>query len=664
MRSAPAGEHDGPAAWSLDLRTGELRSSAARAQMLGYDALSVPQSPEWWDSLLHTDERIAVHTARARHIDGEGCGYKSEYRARRQDGSWAWLLEVGCIERDRSGRARRVAGVLLDISIDREGRFRLQQRLERLRTVFDYTYQLAALLSRDGVLLETNRTSLKSAGIALDAAVGRPLWQTPFWTQQPEAQIARLRDGIERAGRGEFVRFQYQPHGPGRDARMVDFSLLPVFDDDGAVLWILAEGRDVTEVVYAHRALRTLEDRLAVAASSANLGLWDFNPHTGESWVNDRWWTMLGYEPHEMQPSLECWQALVHPDDLVPALAVINPSQPAPGGFRTELRMRCKDGSWRWIHCSGRPVESDGGGQPRRIAGVQLDVTERKEAERRLATAERLESVGKLAAGVAHEINTPIQFVSDSLHFIRDAAHELLQLTGGLRSMAAADAANSNRVAALSADLPYLAEHLPKAIERSLDGLQRVAEIVGSMRELAYPDRPEMADVDLNHLIRIALVVARSEYKPVAEVELDLSPLPAVRCHGGELNQVLLNLLVNAAHAVAAAVDGSAHKGLITVASRLDGDSVLISVADSGTGIAEDIRHRIFEPFFTTKEVGRGTGQGLALSHNIIVKRHRGTIDFHSEVGKGTVFFVRLPLDCQGERAPQQPLQQAPEQAA
>jgi PAS domain S-box-containing protein len=653
-QSVPAMSYSGPATWSLDLASGELRSSAARALMMGYEPGEVGSSTDWWDGLLHPDERIAVHTARSRHIQGVGGGYKSEYRAQRRDGSWAWLLEVGCIERDSAEQAVRVSGVLLDITVERQEQFRLQQRLERLRTVFDYTYQFAGLLSRDGVLLESNRTALKAAGVTLNDAVGKLFWETPFWAQQPQAEIARLREGIERAGRGEFVRFQYQTEQPLGTVRIVDFSLLPVFDDDGQVVWILSEGRDVTDIVNAHKALRTLEDRLAVATSSANLGLWDVNLHSGDAWLNDRWWTMLGYEPNELSRSYDVWRELLHPDDLLPALAVLQHRGGAQAEFRIEYRMRSKDGSWRWIHCCGRTVATNELGEPQRVAGVHLDVTERKEAEIRLASAERLESVGKLAAGVAHEINTPIQFVNDSVYFIRDAVNELLQLTGRLSAVAARDAANADAVAAIGADVPYFRQQLPKALERSLDGLKRVAEIVSSMRELAHPDRPEMSEVDINHVIRNALVVARAEYKYVAEVATDLAPLPPVRCHGGELNQVILNLLVNASHAIADIVGGSGNRGLISVSTRLDGDAVLISVADTGGGIPENIRHRIYEPFFTTKEVGRGTGQGLAISHNIIVKRHGGSIDCHSEIGKGTEFQLRLPRDCRRETGREQ----------
>ena len=641
----------GPATWSLDLTTGELHSSPARALMMGYDPKSVVPTTEWWDRALHADERLAVHTARARHLQGTGSGYRSEYRVQRQDGEWLWLLEVGCIERDPSGVATRVHGVLLDITVDREAQFRTQERLERLSTIFDYTHQLSGLLSPDGTLLEINRSSLRIAEVSRCEALGRPLWETPIWMRLAAVDTERLRDGVARAARGESVRFQMQVESPqGGPKRIVDFSLSPVFGDDGAVTSILSEGRDVTDIVSAQQALRTLEDRLAVAANTANLGLWDVDLRTGDSWHNDRCWTMLGYEPHEVPRGRDHWLSMLHPDDLAPTIALMRQRSDVAGDFRAEYRMRAKDGSWRWIHCCGR-TDTGARNNEKRMAGVHLDVTERKEAEMRLHSAERLESVGKLAAGVAHEINTPVQFVSDSIYFVRDGLYELLALIERLRSIATRDQCNVNSVAALSAHLPYLVENLPKALERSLDGLKRVSEIVSSMRELAHPDRLEMSDIDVNHVIRNALVVARSEYKYVAEIETDLTPLPPIRCHAGELNQVILNLVVNASHAIAEAVGGSERKGTIKVSSRVDGDAVLISICDTGVGIPENIRHRIFEPFFTTKEVGRGTGQGLAISHNIIVKRHGGSIDFESTLGQGTVFHVRLPCDSRNGRS-------------
>jgi len=280
------------------------------------------------------------------------------------------------------------------------------------------------------------------------------------------------------------------------------------------------------------------------------------------------------------------------------------------------------------------------------IIGVGFDITERKLAEQRLAASEHLESIGRLAAGVAHEINTPIQYLNDSVYFIRDAMQDLL-------------AHNAKLAAALPVapepdeDIEDLKRELPPALDRVVDGLARIAEIVRSMKEFSHVDQREMARIDLNRAINSTLVIARSEYKYIAELKTDFQELPLVTCHGGQVNQVVLNLVVNAAHAIADKnkAMGTTEKGLITVTTRIEEGFAVISIGDTGGGIPDAIRKRIFEPFFTTKEVGRGTGQGLSIAHNVI-KSHGGKLDFVTELGKGTTFNVRLPLgDAEQESA-------------
>jgi signal transduction histidine kinase len=180
------------------------------------------------------------------------------------------------------------------------------------------------------------------------------------------------------------------------------------------------------------------------------------------------------------------------------------------------------------------------------------------------------------------------------------------------------------------------------ALDRARDGLGRVAAIVRSMKEFAHPDRKEMAQVDINQAVSSTLVIASNEYKYVAEVETDFSTLPPVNCFAGEINQVVLNLIVNAAHAISDVVKGTANKGKIRVATRVLGDQVEIAITDTGKGIPVDVRSRIFDPFFTTKEVGKGTGQGLAIARSVIVDKHGGTLHFETEVGQGTSFYIRL----------------------
>jgi PAS domain S-box-containing protein len=272
------------------------------------------------------------------------------------------------------------------------------------------------------------------------------------------------------------------------------------------------------------------------------------------------------------------------------------------------------------------------------LIGVGFDITERKFAEQRLASSEKLESIGRLAAGVAHEINTPIQFLNDSIFFIREAMEDLLAHNAKLTAMLPVPPEPDREIEDLKAELP-------PALDRVADGLARIAEIVRSMKEFSHSDQAEMCPVDLNRAIRSTLVIASTEYKYVADVVMDLAPdLPPVTCHGSQINQVVLNLVVNAAHAIGDVVKGTPNKGRITVRTEVLDGFVTISVSDTGGGIPEAIRKRIFDPFFTTKEVGRGTGQGLSIAHNAI-KAHGGRFEFDTEIGKGTTFNVRLPLD-------------------
>jgi PAS domain S-box-containing protein len=288
---------------------------------------------------------------------------------------------------------------------------------------------------------------------------------------------------------------------------------------------------------------------------------------------------------------------------------------------------------------------------------IAIDIRDRKQLEMELHQAQKLESVGRLAAGVAHEINTPAQFVSDSVQFLKDGMSGLLGLVATYRSLhRAVMTGASTHEAALEvvraehdADLDYLIENVPSAIDRSIDGLGRVTAIVKSMKDFAHPDRKEMVAVDLNHGIQSTLNITRNEFKYVADLQTDFGPLPPVICHGGDINQVVLNIVVNAAHAIGDVVGATGRRGLISVETRVDGSFVLIRISDTGTGIPEAIRDRVFDPFFTTKDVGKGTGQGLAIARAIVIDKHRGQFSFETELGLGTSFTIRLPID--GPRA-------------
>ena len=287
------------------------------------------------------------------------------------------------------------------------------------------------------------------------------------------------------------------------------------------------------------------------------------------------------------------------------------------------------------------------------IQSLHDEMEHRMRVEVELRQVHKLESVGRLAAGVAHEINTPVQFVSDSVQFVRNSVIDLFDVVHKLEAVqrSVLDGAPSREAAALAAnasdtaDLPYLAENVPLALDRALDGLGRVTTIVRSMKVFAHPDSTDMEIADLNQAIQSTLTMAHSEYRQFAELDTEFGELPPVRCYVGELNQAVLNLVVNAAHAIEDVVHDTGSRGRITVRTQRDGDDAVISIADTGTGIPEAIRDRIFDPFFTTKQVGRGSGQGLAIVRSVIVDKHHGRLTFETELGKGTRFHVRLPIE-------------------
>ncbi len=292
---------------------------------------------------------------------------------------------------------------------------------------------------------------------------------------------------------------------------------------------------------------------------------------------------------------------------------------------------------------------------------LQSQMSERAEAEmerdeltHQLMQAQKLEAVGQLAAGIAHEINTPTQFVGDNTRFLKESFHDLNPLLEKASRLAEAVCAGTAtpllgkefQEGFDGADTAYLVTEVPRAIEQSLDGIERIRRIVLAMKEFSHPGVEGMTSIDINRAIASTITVATNEWKYVAEIQTDFdSTLPPVPCLPGEINQVILNVIVNAAHAIADALgDNKQSRGTIAICTRRDGDFAEIRISDTGTGIPVAVREKVFDPFFTTKEVGKGTGQGLSIAYAVVVKKHGGTLDFESAAGRGTTFVIRLPL--------------------
>ncbi len=413
---------------------------------------------------------------------------------------------------------------------------------------------------------------------------------------------------------------------------------------------------EIAERERAEAALRDSEVRYRIMFERSPLPMWLFDPETLKFLeVNHEAVRMYGYSRDEFLSKTLCDIQPGYADAFALAEAVSN--GPASSSSPI-LEHKRKDGTLIEVELTSHKIEWNG--TPAHLV-LANDVTARRKAERekesmevQLRHAQKLESIGQLAAGIAHEINTPTQYIGDNVRFLGDSFRDLQALLEKHELLLAA-AESSRFEPRLTAevreqeetsDAEYLMKEFPRAVEQTLEGVDRVTTIVRAMKEFSHPGTKQKAPANLNDAIRSTITVSRSEWKYVAELDLDLDPgLPLVPCLLGDFNQVVLNLVVNAAHAIQEVKMPDGPKGRITVRTRtVESGWAEISVSDTGSGIPEGARPRIFDPFFTTKQVGKGTGQGLAIARSVVVDKHGGSIHFETELGRGTTFYVRLPL--------------------
>lgn len=317
-----------------------------------------------------------------------------------------------------------------------------------------------------------------------------------------------------------------------------------------------------------------------------------------------------------------------------------------------DIRYTRADGAEGYLGMTINPVldernEFDG------VIIIGTDLTSKKILESQLSQAQKLEAVGQLAAGIAHEINTPTQYVGDNIEFLEDAFKDIFGILQPLSAQnepkepeKAAQTMDTLNKMIRDADVEFLMQEIPLSIKQSKEGIQRVAEIVKSMKQFAHPGGDEKSPLDINQAVRDTILVCRNEWKYYSDVQTELDPeLPPVSCYQGEIKQVLLNIIVNAAQAIEDSLDTEGDKkGTILVQTRKDGDWAEIKIADDGPGMPPEVKDRVFDPFFTTKEVGKGTGQGLNLAYRTVVQKHQGSLWVESEEGQGAAFIIRLPL--------------------
>lgn len=423
----------------------------------------------------------------------------------------------------------------------------------------------------------------------------------------------------------------------------------PFLEDEICLLNTLGEMLSQNIVrLRAEAQVRRLKQQIEYILAATNTSLTVIDANYRVCYVDPHWQQILG-DPR----GKKCYQYIMHsprPCDDCGATKALASKEVVV----SEHTIGTDDP--RVFHVSSVPFQDDSGQWL--VAEVWRDITELKQMERRLAQAQKLEAIGHLAAGIAHELNTPIQYVDHNIGFLRQVVAGVEKLLVRLEQLAACGEQSSNgsvRAAELEraiaeTDIHFYVQEAHGAIAQSAEGLQQMAKIVQAMKEFGQHTGNDKQVIDINRTVQIASTACRSRWQEIAELKLELSSdLLCVACNPDDLSQVMLQLLDNAAQAIADAADANGKgKGTITVQTRQQGDWAEISVEDTGVGIAPEIQDKIFNPFFTTKDVGQGSGQGLSVVYAIVVQKYGGFVDFDTQPGKGTRFTIRLPLAKHG----------------
>ena len=509
-----------------------------------------------------------------------------------------------------------------------------QRELFREQQIFDAVISSA----RDAILLIDDAGRVVLANRAVEGLFGwRPedlIGQDLHAVLAPERYHEQIREGMERfrdAGEGLAVNNTVEVTACCRDGTEipVEVSVSALQLDNrwyavGIVRNIAARRRAEALIRQSEELMRTVMENLHEGVLLLDRDYRVVMANTAAQKVRIR------------QDSERCYQAYNaeapdHPCPGCPVRQSFEDGQP----HETRRSVKYEDGSTRIFRLQTFPVRNGAGNNVELVIELFEDITEAAQQEQETLKNQRLEAVGRLAAGIAHEINTPIQYVGDNLEFLGEAIDAFRCRIEGGKSGGAGDD-----------DIAFFLEEAPKAVVQAREGVNRVAGIVRAMKAFSHPGSGEKTLSNINQDILNTVTVSRNEWKYVADLKTEPDEaLPPVPCYPAELNQVYLNLIVNAAHAIGDKVDrDKGEKGRITISTRLDGHWVEIRISDTGTGIPESARDHIFEPFFTTKEVGRGTGQGLAIAQDVVVNKHGGTITFETREGEGTTFIIRLPV--------------------
>jgi PAS domain S-box-containing protein len=637
--------------WEWDVTTNSLLWDATMRTLYGLPGDAPVDAYEAWGKALHPEDAARCHQE-IREAVADIRPFDTEFRIIWPDGTIHHLRARAVVQRADEGQPLRMIGVNWDLTALKTS----QERLQLFSRAVDQSPASVVITNTRGEIEYVNEKFTRLTGYTLPEVVGK----NPRVLKSGATTAENYREMWATISRGEVWSGVFHNQNKAGELYWEAATITPIKTASGQISHYLASKEDITERRRAEAALRHERWLLNSLMATAPAHIY-FQDRSGAFLqINPAFARFLGVAAPEAVVGLTAFDVFSAESAQQSRLddeTVMASGRPLIGKIE---RSTLRDGTSRWFSTSKMPLLDDAGTLTGTF-GFSLDVSAQKQSEEdrallliQLSQAQKLESIGMLASGIAHEINTPAQFVSDNLAYVAKGMTKLEPVLAAFPQVLAALEASGGQppaLAALTAPLAHLKfdhlrRELPSALEDALNGMGRITQIVRAMKSFSHPGGDKLNPCDLNQAIDNTLIVCRNEWKYVAELQTELAPdLPLVPCQLGDFNQVIVNLVVNAAHAIADVVQANpGSKGLITVSTRLLDGWAEVRVADTGTGIPESARAHIFTPFFTTKQVGKGTGQGLALSRSVIAERHHGTLHFETELGRGTTFIIRLPL--------------------
>ncbi|WP_419783812.1 ATP-binding protein [Maridesulfovibrio sp.] len=575
----------------------------------------------WPDENSRDEELIEI----ASNDEAKG---EFEQKFLRPDGSHGYYQSSFKGEYD-DGNLVKIHGTVIDITKRKTAELAFRETSAILQAALDCSPAGIVIADApDGQLRYVNKAGLGIAkrnedelvsGVKVEDYVSR--WIMLHFDGEPYASAhVPLARALKN---GETVNERYILRRPDIEDRIVWAHAAPVYNNGDLVAAVVVFP-DITDVVQAEIEIKKSEALLNLAAQSSGLALWEYKKDGNKVTVSDHWYSIRGISKSEWDGSIKQAGERIHPDDMVRIVREIQELQSGKSDkVDIEYRYERNDGIWIWEHVVAKVTERAEDDTILQVMGSLKDVTKKKNIEQQLALSRKMESVGQIAAGIAHEINTPLHYINGNLKFMNSSLPELKN----------------------TEDYELL-QDLMGAVQDSIVGVDHISKIVRAMKQLSHPGGTGYQKVDLNSIVESVVTITKNEWKYVSDIKCDLDTnLALPTCDPSEISQVVLNLVVNAVDSIKLKYDKSQEQGRIVISSRNKGsDYIELVVEDDGVGIPSNIIHSIFDPFYTTKDVGEGTGQGLAIAYSI-VEKHRGIISVESVPGEGAKFILKIPVE-------------------